>query len=45
VLAALLVLFVVLVAAIAALVYREPRGRHHLHMRTRVRVYLGRRHR
>jgi hypothetical protein len=42
VLAALLTVFVVLVAAIAALVYREPRGRHHLHVRTRVRVYLGR---
>jgi hypothetical protein len=41
VLAALLALFAVLVAATAALIYREPHGRQHLHMRTR--IHLGRR--
>ena len=42
VLVALLAIFAVLVAATTVLIYREPRGRHHLHVHTRVRVHLGR---
>ena len=38
------VVFVALMAATFYLVYRQPRGRHHLQMRTRVRVYLGKRY-
>lgn len=45
VLAALLSVFAVLSAATACLIYREPRGRHHLQLRTRVRVHLGKGHR
>ena len=44
-LAALLAIFTVLVLATARLIYSQPRGRHHMHIRTRVRVHLGRKHR
>ena len=44
VLVPLLGVFVALMAATAVLVYRQPRGRHHQTVRTRVRVYLGKRY-